>query len=246
MSPSPGHLRNAQASPWSSCPSGPVPEGALPFLGIALSPPSPSLTLAVEGGVSPSCPPAGEARWSSSPGCGYLKNLSTASYEASSIVASAAGQETDCEQQRVLSSAELPALTRWCSSFGCGYLKNHPTASNVTAPDVARVGGLYTDRTQQREQPGADLLALTRWSAPFGCGYLKNHLTASTVATSGVVWASGLGGLEQLGHVPKEMLDSAAVATAKGVAQALLADSRAAPCPLAPGVGQVVHGLVSA
>ena len=196
MSPSPGHLRNAQASPWSSCPSGPVPEGALPFLGIALSPPSPSLTLAVEGGVSPSCPPAGEARWSSSPGCGYLKNLSTASYEASSIVASAAGQETDCEQQRVLSSAELPALTRWCSSFGCGYL--------------------------------------------------KNHLTASTVATSGVVWASGLGGLEQLGHVPKEMLDSAAVATAKGVAQALLADSRAAPCPLAPGVGQVVHGLVSA
>ena len=44
----------------------------------------------------------------------------------------------------------------------------------------------------------------------------------------------------------KEMLDSVAVATAKGVAQALLADSRAAPCPLAPGVGQVVHGLVSA
>jgi len=40
----------------------------------------------------------------------------------------------------------------------------------------------------------------------------------------------------------KEMLDSVAVATAKGVAQALLADSRAALHPPAPGVGQVVSG----
>ena len=142
MSPSPGHLRNAQASPWSSCPSGPVPEGALPFLGIALAPPAPSLPLAVEGGVSPSCPPAGEARWSSSPGCGYLKNLSTASYEASSIVASAAGQETDCEQQRVLSSADLLALTRWSAPFGCGYYKNHLTASTGATSSVAWAPGL--------------------------------------------------------------------------------------------------------
>ena len=40
----------------------------------------------------------------------------------------------------------------------------------------------------------------------------------------------------------KEMLDSVAVAIAKGVAQALLADSRAALHLLAPGVGQVVSG----